>query len=90
MFPLGSDRTHDQCENCNATATVLFLGSSADTDSVEVYLVPEGRYRPCEVEVHFTYPSVQQLLRKDMIHSVLPYFERHILYLLVLVRALVC
>lgn len=35
-------------------------------------------------------PSVQQLLRNYMIHSVLLYFGSYILEVLVLVRALVC
>jgi len=36
VFPLGSDETYDQCGNGNAVATVLSLGSSADTDPAEV------------------------------------------------------
>lgn len=48
VFPLGSDKTYDQCGNCNVIATVLSLRSSEDTDSVKVLLVPEGRYKPSE------------------------------------------
>lgn len=36
VFPLGGDKTYDQCGHCNAIATVSSLGSSEDTDSVEV------------------------------------------------------
>lgn len=36
VFPLGSAKTYDQCGNCNVIATVLSLGSSEDTDLMEV------------------------------------------------------
>lgn len=48
MFPLGSDKTYDQCGNCIATATVLSLASSAGTDLVEVSCVPKGGHRSSE------------------------------------------